>query len=296
MGTSSSNGGPSGKTSLLPTYYNPGASIDQGQQASGSDSSTDGTDGGTGQTDGNIQQPSQVTLPQGTILSRDWGAAKGAFTRFTKNTAGSSIKKAAKTYVRTLGGSRGATRSAIRGITAGRGLIRFLGSTSTPSGGPGLNPTLAQFGLSNFIGHSSEETLAKIADAIAPAGATNDEAIGRDAIIATLDQLYTKILENGGDITELETMTPEMIKETVIEYVGIYIFKKWVYELGIAVEKNTVSEKQAIAMELEIKDFIHAEVKLSLSGKNVRDFDLNNPSNQQIIDTIFQTAYSTFEE
>lgn len=296
MGTSSSNGGPSGKSSLLPTYYNPGASPDQGQQAATPGSSADGMDGGAGQPDGNIQQPALVTLPQGPMLSGDWGGAKGAFTRFTKNTAGSSIKKAAKTYVRTLGGSRGAARSAARGITAGRGLVRFLGSASTPSGGPGLNPTLTQFGLSNFIGHSSEETLAKIADAIAPIGATNDEAIARDAIIATLDQLYTKILENGGDITELETLTPEMIKETVIEYVGIYIFKKWVYELGIAVEKNTVTEKQAIAMELEIKDFIHAEVKLSLSGKNVRDFDLNNPANQQIIDTIFQTAYSTLEQ
>jgi hypothetical protein len=159
-----------------------------------------------------------------------------------------------------------------------------------------LNQTLTQLGLSNFIGHSSEETLAKIADAIAPIGATNDEAIARDAIIATLDQLYTKILETGGDITQLESLTPEMIKETVIEYVGIYIFKKWVYELGIAVEKNTVTEKQAIEMELEIKDFINAEVKLSLNGKNVQDFDLNNQANQQIIETIFQTAYSTLEQ
>jgi len=294
MGTSSSNGGPSGKSSLLPTYYSSGASPNQGQQPTDSGGTADGMDG-VDQSNSAIQQVGQPTVLPTLLISGDWGSAKGAFTRFTKNTAGSSIRKAAKTYVRTLGGSRGATRAASRGIAGGRSLGRFLGSVSTSGGGAGLNQTLTQLGLSNFIGHSSEETLAKIADAIAPIGATNDEAIARDAIIATLDQLYSKILENGGDITELESLTPEMIKETVIEYVAIYIFKKWVYELGMAVEKNTITEKQAIEMELEIKDFINAEVKLSLNDKNVQDFDLNNRANQQLIDTIFQTAYSTLE-
>lgn len=294
MGTSSSNGGPSGISGLLPTYYNPGPSPNPGQSVSDG-SPANGTDG-IGQSNGTQLQPDQVTLAQGPLLSGDWGGAKGAFTRFTNRTSGYSLRKAAKTYIKTLGGSRGATRSAGPGITAGKSLGRFLGSVSASGGGPGLNRTLIQYGLSNFIGRSSEETLAKIADAIAPPGATNDEAIARDAVISTLDQLYARFLENGGDIIQLESLTPEMIKETVIDYVGIYIFKKWVYELGIAVEKNAVTEKQAIAMEQEIKDFIIAEVKRSLRDKDVRDFDLNNPANQQIIDTIFQTAYSTLEQ
>jgi len=294
MGTSSSNGGPSGISGLLPTYYNPGVLPNQGQRLAPDGAPADGVDG-AGQPDGSQASPGQV-LPEGPLLSGDWGGAKGAFTRFTNRTSGSSLRKAAKTYLRTLGGSRGATRSAGRGITVGKSLGRFLGSVSTSGGGPGLNQTLVQFGLANFVGRSSEETLAKIADAIAPAGATNDEAIARDAVIATLDQLYTRILESGGDIIQLEALTPEMIKETVIDYVGIYIFKKWVYELGIAVEKNAVTEKQAIAMEQEIRDFINAEVSRSLRDKDVRDFDFNNPANQQIIDTIFQTAYSTLEQ
>jgi hypothetical protein len=49
-------------------------------------------------------------------------------------------------------------------------------------------------------------------------------------------------------------------------------------------------------MEIEIKDFINAEVKLSLQGKTINQFDLNDRSNQQIIETIFQTAYSTLEQ
>jgi hypothetical protein len=289
MGTSSSNGGPSGKGSLLPSWYND-TSGGQGQEAANPDLSGNQTEGGDQQ--GGSQDSQAEAIPK---TSGDWKDAKGAFTRYTKNTGGSNIRKAAKKYVRTLGGSRGATHSASSGISAGRGLVSFLGAVSSSFGG-GLNQTLTKLGLTEFIGHSSEETLAKIADAIAPVGATNDEAIARDAVIATLDLLYTKILENGGDITALESLTPNMIKETVIDYVGVYIFKKWVYELGLAVEKNAVTEKQAIEMETEIKDFIYAEVKLSLQGKDIREFNLNDRTNQQIIENIFQAAYSTLDE
>lgn len=296
MGTSSSNGGPSGKSSLLPSYYNPSAADNNATGTTASAPAPNAIDGSVQIT--TSPQPSVIpTPPRNTpTLTGDWTVARGAMTRFANRTAGSSVRKAAQNYVRTLGGSRGASRSASRGISSGRGLVSFLGSVSRSIGGNGLTPTLTQLGLSGYIGHSSEETLAKIADAIAPIGATNDEAIARDAVITTLDLLYTKILMNGGDITALESLTPEMIKETVIEYVGIYIFKKWVYELGIAVEKNSVTEKQAIQMENEIKDFINAEVKLSLAHKDVQDFDLNSPPNQQIIETIFTIAYSTLEQ
>lgn len=290
MGTSSSNGGPSGKGSLLPSWYNDTSGA-QGQQVANPGLAGDESEGGNQQ--GDAQVPQSVVIPK---TSGDWKDAKGAFTRYTKNTGGSNIRKAAKNYVRTLGGSRGATRSASRGISAGRGLVSFLGAVSSPSGGGGLDQTLTQLGLTAFIGRSSEETLAKIADAIAPAGATNDEAIARDSVIATLDQLYSKILEDGGDITALESLTPDMIKEAVTDYVSIYIFKKWIYELGLAVEKNTVTEKQAIEMETEIKDFINAEVRLSLKNKDIKEFNLNDKSNQQIIENIFQMAYSTLDQ
>jgi hypothetical protein len=289
MGTSSSNGGPSGVSSLLPSWY---SSAGTGTVAINpeNDNDSDGA-GQDNENSSNTLENSKVQVPN-PDSTENWTNAKGAFTRYTKRTAGSNIGKAAKSYVRTLGGSRGATRSASRGIAVGGRFGSFLGSAATQ----GLEATLSSMGLSVFIGRSSEEILAKIADTIAPVGATNDEAIARDSVIATLDIIYTKIDENGGDITALETLTPEMIKEAVVAYVSVYIFKKWVYELGIAVEKNTISERQAIEMETEIREFITAEVQLAMQGKTIRDFDLNNASNQQTIQTIFQTAYSTLQQ
>jgi hypothetical protein len=295
MGTSSSNGGPSGVSSLLPSFYRPSSiGVGSGSPANGNRNGNSNSDGAEQDDDDSDGPPeNQNVQVQPVPASTDnWTNAKGAFTRYTKNTAGSNIRKAARSYVRTLGGPRGATRSSARGIAVGGTFGGFLGSVTTR----GVDATLTTLGLSNFIGRSSEEILAKIADAIAPAGATNDEAIARDAIIATLDIVYTTIAENGGDIAALESLTPEMIRESVMTYVSIYIFKKWVYELGVAVEKNTVSESQAIAMEIEIKDFITAEVKLAMQDKTIREFDLNNVSNQQTIETIFQTAYSILEQ
>jgi hypothetical protein len=293
MGTSSSNSGPSGISSLLPSWYN---SPPEGSENSVADSeASDGhQDNGNGSEnvapppyDQNDQTPNAT--PNRT---ENWKDAKGSFTRYTRSTAGANIRKAARSYVRTLGGTKGATRSASRGISVGAGFASFLGSAATA----GIDATLTSLGLTSFIGRSSEEILAKIADSIAPSGATNEEAIARDAIIATLDSIYTGVIENGGDITSLETLTPDMIAEAVVLYVSVYIFKKWVYELGVAVEKNTVSEKHAIEMEIEIKDFVFAEVQLAMQGKTLRDFDLNSEANQQIIESIFDTAYSTIQQ
>ena len=289
MGTSSSNGGPSGISSLLPSWYptlEGGTSESQNNDYDSDDAAnSDGQDQAEGQT-----QNSQA--PEVQPSTENWKNAKGAFTRYTRSTGGSGVRKAAGSYVRTLGGSRGATRSAARGISVGTALGGFLGSAASR----GIDATLAAFGLTAYIGRSSEEILAKIADAIAPTGTTNDEAIARDAVIATLDLIYTRITENGGDITSLETLTSEMVKDAVVAYVSVYIFKKWVYELGLAVEKNAVTERQAIELETDIREFINAEVQLALQDKTIRDFDLNSAANQQTIETIFQTAYSTLQQ
>lgn len=294
MGTSSSNGGPSGKAALLPSWYtdSPGAP-DHQPTNDGADGNNVGSNNQNNNDQGQNASPNSNPITA-TETGGNWKDAKVAFTRYSKKTKGSSINKAIKSYISTLGGSKGATRSASGGIRSGRRLVRFLGSVSTSRGG-GLSETLTQLGLAEYIGKSSEETLAKIADAIAPSGSTNDEAIARDAILATLDSLYSKIIDSGSDIAALESLTPETIKDTVIEYVSTYIFKKWLYELGLAVEKNTVTEKQAIEMETEIRDFINAEVKLSLKEMNISQLDLDNNANRQIIETIFQTAYSTLE-
>lgn len=295
MGTSASNKGGSGPGSLLPSWYDggPGAGPAPGPPL------PPGSDG--------LQPtplpPAPPTLPPslppipaaGTAVgAATWKAARRAFNKFLTNRTPTNLRKAGKSYMQNLGGASGASRSAATGVSAGRGLASFLGGVSSPGGG-GLNQTLNGIGVGGYTGQPPEFVLAKIADSIAPDGATNDEAVAREAVMSTLDWLYTDIVNNGGDLTSLESLSADRIRDVFIEYTACFIYKKWVYELGIAVEKRAVSEQQAIQMETEIRDFIRAEVHNSFQGLTAQQLDLTGAGNQATIEYIFQLAYSTLE-
>lgn len=220
--------------------------------------------------------------------SKDWGKAKGALTRVSNQTGGSSSKKAANKYIGSLGGSRSAAKAAAQGVRTAVRYVGLLGSLASN----GINGTLTNLGLGDFVGKSSEEICAAIANAIAPIGATNDEAIARDALLATMDALYTKLLDAGGSLETLDRLTPELVKETLIEYVSNFVFCKWMYELGSAIEKGSISENEAIGLEREVKDLIIEETVQSYRDISLDLLNLNDNNITRVITEIFETAYS----
>ena len=292
MGTSASNGGPKGSSPLLPDWFNPSP-----PDGDNPDTPQDGNNDSDGQNDStnnndsvNNDSPEQNNsdIPN---QSSDWGKSKGALTRIAKSTSGSSIQKAGRKYVSGLGGRRGATRAAAQGRITGGKYASFLGAIASG----GINNALQNFGLDNLVGKSSEEICLAIADSIAPAGSTNDEAIARDALISTLDSLYSKIQENGNDFTNVDSLSLDQIRETLIEYVSNYVFNKWMYELGSAIEKGSVTESEAINLEIEIKDLIYAETFERYRDVPIETFNISDQSKNAMIEEIFQTAYSTLE-
>lgn len=295
MGTSASNGGPKGSPPLLPDWYNPsppdGDNPDTPQDGSNdSDGENDSTNDNDSTNNDSQDQNNSDTQNQ-TNQSTDWGKSKGALTRIAKSTSGSSIQKAGRKYLSGLGGRRGATRAAAQGKSTGIKYASFLGAIASG----GINNALQYLGLDNLVGRSSEEICLAIADAIAPTGSTNDEAIARDALISTLDSLYNKLQENGNDFTNVDSLSLDQIKETLIEYVGNYVFNKWMYELGSAIEKGSVTETDAINLEREVKDLIYAETFERYRDIPVETFNISNQSNNAMIEEIFETAYSTLE-
>lgn len=296
MGTSASNGGPKGSPPLLPDWYNddpPAAPPEPEKNPKPDEENQDDNDSqkGDGQSDDNVIPdtiPNEDIIP---IHSKDWGKAKGALTRLSNNTSGASTRKAASNYVRSLGGSKGASRAAAQGVRTGGIYAGFLGTVASS----GMNGALISLGLQEFIGKSFEEICIAIANAIAPVGTTNDEAIARDALITTLDSLYSKIEDDGSNVETLDTLSLEQIKETLVEYVSNFVFTKWMYELGIAIEKGTMTENEAIDLETEVKDLIYVETIERYRDVPLENFNLNDHSNKSIIEDIFQTAYSTLE-
>ena len=281
MGTSASNNGPKGSPPLLPDWY--GDSLPSPGPQPPEQPEKDH--------DPNIPTPPpQPPLPANTP-TQNWKSAKGALTRLSNSTGGSSGRKAAGRYVNSLGGSRAATRAATQGISIGGRYANLLGAIASG----GMTDTLRSLGLDEFVGRAPDEICAAIANVLAPIGATNDEAIARDALISTLDALYTRILDAGGSLDDLNALSPAMLKETLIEYVSNFIFTKWMYELGTAIEKGNVSEQQAIILERDVKDLIFTETNQHYQDLDITVLDLNDANNIALITGIFETAYSTLE-
>jgi len=285
MGTSSSNTGARGNTSLLPSWA-PGAPLPPTPPQQNL------KPGNQGAVDLAIPSLSKSGKNNSNLQTDKWSGSKGALTRYAKGTGGGNIKKAAQGYVRTYGGYKKAASASQRGIIVGAGLAAFLEGVSAE----GLKKTFDDLGISDFVGKSSEEILAKIADTIAPAGATNDEAVAREAVISSLDNLCEKLINEGKDISAIDHMSEAMVKETVIEYIGIYIFKKWLYELGIAIEKNNLSERDAIKLEKEMEVFIKEELKVGLKDMDVKKFQIKAINNHPVIKEIIELTYSTLEK
>jgi len=285
MGTSASNGGPKGSPPLLPPWYN-----DNDPQGPGPDPNPPQPPPEPNAPLENDRVPSPVPeVPAKDLTSKNWGGAKGALTRVSNNTAGSSFQKAGRKYVASLGGSRSATRAASQGVRVGSKYASFLGGLSSR----GIAETLESLGLSDFIGKSTEETCMAIANALAPIGSTNDEAIAREAMISTLDTLYLKMQDN--DITSLENLSSELVKETLIEYVSNYVFTKWMYELGSTIEKGSITEHEAVELEVAVKDLIYAETTEQYREVTIESNTLQDVSTTKIIEEIFSTAYSLLE-
>ncbi|GFZ79796.1 hypothetical protein GCM10011531_07160 [Aquaticitalea lipolytica] len=284
MGTSGSGGGPKGKTPLLPNWALPSGSPETPEEEN-----QDGQEGSNDEQQDESSPLEQDNSPQPT---QDLSSTKGYLTRIANGTKGASFKKFAKSYVSSSGGSKGATRGSRAGINTGGNYIGFWGGVSKN----GFEQTLRNYNLSDCIGKSTEEVFARIADEIAPIGSTNDDAIARSAVMMAMEQLYNKLEDQGQDIDSLDSLDKDMLTETVLEFVSAYIFKKFVYEAGLALERNNLTETEAIDLENEMKTFIKEEVKSNFKKIDVTEIDLNSGQGQKIITEVFDLAYSTLEK
>ncbi|MFD2826499.1 Qat anti-phage system associated protein QatB [Leeuwenhoekiella polynyae] len=277
MGTSKSGSGIPGSSPLLPDWAPPASPppTEEEQQDV--------------QDDNNEKVNPDITIHEST---GNFQSVKSNFTKYINNPSRTTFKTAIRNYIHKTGGVKKATTSAAVGINIGRGYISFLNNLSSQ----GVSETLSQLGLTSHIGRSSEEVLAIIADKIAPVGSTNDEAIARAAVIIATQKLYERLEEDGQDLNSLDFLNITLIKEVVIEYVIAYIFKKWVYEAGMALEKNKLSENKAIELEHQMKDFIRQEVKVGIESANLKDFDLAQGSGRDLVTDIFELAYTTLEQ
>ncbi|WP_302849247.1 Qat anti-phage system associated protein QatB [Leptolyngbya iicbica] len=294
MGTSKSYDGPKDRTPLLPPWAFP----DTGNGAEPSPESPDSSLPNQPAEEQPsekppVDQPSPSTEPPQAIPGNSWRSAKISLGKtVTGGRSRASLAGSGRKYVGALGGARRASNTS----RAGRASTARLGQFLSSVGSRGLNETLQSFGLSSFIGKDSESIFTAISNALAPAGASREEAIARRAVNEALEVLYEQVLLADGDLTKLDQMGTQEIAQALQASVSSYIYQRWLAELEVVLEKKAISANQAVRYERDMRVYIQECVELDMQGIDVLNMDWNGQAGQQFIDKIFTEAYRILED
>jgi len=286
MGTSKSYGGPADVSRLLPSWALPGGG-DTGQDTPPSEGAALATP-----TPAAVAGSARAGAP-GVVSARPWMAAKRSLGRAVRDGGGGgNYGRAASHYVRAAGGSGSAAVAAASGSASTARIADFLSRTASA----GAAEAVRLLGLQPLAGRSADEVMAALTDALAPDGATLEEAAARSAVAETLAILYEQrgLEENGLDA--LASMTPDDIRLTVIDLVGSFVFHRWTQDLGVAIERKAVSAAQAVGIEREMRQYIREALKLDLKGRDVMKIDWPGPEGRLIVQAIFAEAYGFLED
>jgi hypothetical protein len=154
----------------------------------------------------------------------------------------------------------------------------------------GLDATMRAHGLESFIGKDAEVVLAAIADRLAPAGAMQDEAVARMAVSEVFAEVFEKFALDQS-LSNLDQLTQDGVRELVIRSVTLFIYYRWLQELSRKLEEKSVSAKQAVKLERNVKAFVEGSVELDLAGRDVLNMDWQGSEGQRFVDGIYADAY-----
>jgi hypothetical protein len=151
-----------------------------------------------------------------------------------------------------------------------------LGGFLTNTASRGIIAASEALGLSDtIIGMPVELALASILDAIVPEGATLDESAARQAINATLEEIYKRYQLEDGNISNLETIDNKTAGELVVFSVVSYISERILQDLGKIFENGKITLDEVIKLEREIPPYIRETVRLELNLQNINVLAIN---------------------
>ncbi|MFO0590453.1 MAG: Qat anti-phage system associated protein QatB [Polyangiaceae bacterium] len=289
MGTSKSYGGPTDTSQLLPSWaLNPEATAsppaDGDAPAANGEPATSTPDSGA---DDDSTPPAPGVQP-GSGPARPWASAK---TRLGKVVlAGGtreSFQSAGRAYVRARGGSSGAARAARAGRRATAALAGFLSGVATN----GLRPTLERLGLTSYVGRDAQQVFAAISNALAPAGASLEEAVARRATNEVLLGFYERLGVQENGLARLEAMSADDIKKAVEDSISAYVYHRWLEELGEMIEQRVVSPLEAERIEGQMRGYVNEVVHLDLKYVDVVALDWKGPAGTKLIEDLYAQAY-----
>jgi hypothetical protein len=279
MGTSSSNPGPKGKRSPQPPFAEKPATPNFPKPAP-------------------PEAPREVlpdSLPEPKVVrppNTSWASPKKAAGKFVKDPSSQNFEKLGGSYVRSSGGSKSASVSSRAGRRVTSAVVGFFSSISNN----GLETTLQKFGLKSFAGKNADSIAGEIIEAIAPIGATIEEAIARNALIATMKDFFDELdLENAGTDV-LENLDDSQIGTLIELSISNYINERLQTELLNRVERKSLSEAQANRICKQLKKFISGSIQLDMKNFDLMKVDWQGSEGRKIIENFYRQSYDLLGE
>ncbi|MBN9521543.1 hypothetical protein J0H58_23990 [bacterium] len=197
-----------------------------------------------------------------------------------------------RAYVRASGGSRSAAAAASHGRATVARASNFFGTLLRN----GLGAALDSLGIRDFVGRAADIVFAAIANAIAPPGATLEEAAARRAADEVLAKLYDDVIEAGGDLVALEAMSENDVADAVRGVITAYVYERWLEQLGKSIEAGAVTPAEAVRLEREVKQYVKDIVLLDVTNDEVLAFGRDAERTKQVVDRLFEEAYGLLED
>jgi len=224
--------------------------------------------------DNSVQQESQTV---------EWSNAKNFMSKLASGKSGNA-QEAVSRYVKAYGGAKSASKNAVGGIKTTINLGNFVKSISEQ----GLKETLDAYKI-DYQDKSTKEILSELVNILAPSPNTKEDAVSRKALILTMEVLYELIEKEELEIEAIENLNVNIIIPTYIE---VYIYQKLINDLGSRIESNSKSAADAVALEKNIKEYIHSKIEIVFRGKEIKDYEF---STKKIL-SLYNQCYTVIED
>ncbi|MGV1001203.1 hypothetical protein ACTS9U_07190 [Empedobacter falsenii] len=213
----------------------------------------------------------------------EWSNAKNFMSKVASGKS-TNVKKAVSRYVKAYGGAKSASKNAVGGIKTTINLGNFVKRISEQ----GLKETLDLYKI-DYQNKNTKEILSELVNILAPSPNTKEDAVSRKALILTMEVLYELIEKENLEIEAIENLDINIIIPTYIE---VYIYQKLINDLGSRIESNSKSATDAVALEKDIKEYIHSKIEIVFKGKEIKDYEF---STKKIL-SLYNQCYTVIED
>lgn len=283
MGTSSSFGGQSGTSSLIPSFLG-----DEGAPpAVGPDALPDGAPSAVPLDGQPPQPPARPPIPVIADRTR-FTAARNNFSRF----AGSggrdraSLGRAVSHYVgSSTGGPRGATAKMGSSRGAGSRLLGFLSDAVNR----GAAEALRALDLGALAGRPIEEIFLGLSDYICPDGGSIDEGIAREAFIETIAELA----EAG--VTDLDMLNADQVQTVFELFATNAIEARICNDIGTKAVVLPSDAREAARVQAKLGDFIRRGVADALTAARAAVAALTPARALDVVTGIYEQAFGILQ-